>query len=247
MSEVLKILDAIKELREEIKTLSESKSTTIANKSEELKDLFGALAKAQAEMRFAEYNNNNPYYKSKYADLSEFIRVSRPALTKHGLSVIQQIIPNEDGQNILHTILAHSSGQWIESRMRIIPPKSDIQTLGSYITYLRRYSYASLVGIVASDDDDDGEIATHSYRQAEAEGTKLNTKYDPREESYETITKEQLEELQYELGQYPELVEDMLLKYKIQNISDLPKSKFIPIIERVREIKILRNETKKRK
>lgn len=137
-----------------------------SHRSADLKDLFTALAKAQAEMQTAGLSAENPYFKTRYADLSAVVKASRPALTKHGLSIIQQIITHQDGYTYLHTLLCHMSGQWVESRVRIAPPKSDVQTLGSYITYLRRYSITALCGIVTSDEDDDGTAAVASYQAA---------------------------------------------------------------------------------
>jgi len=231
------LLDALKKLSSQVAELKNEHTCTVPSRSNDVKDLFGALAKAQSEMNLASLSSENPYFKSKYADLGEFIKATRPALTKNGLAVIQQILPNDDGQNILHTILTHSTGQWIESKMRIIPPKTDIQTLGSYITYLRRYSYAALVGVVAADEDDDGERAVATQREVYAKGTALNTKYNPRNNSPETITKEQLEELEYELGDYNDIAEMVLDGLKIQNLADMPKDKFLPSVKRIREIK----------
>lgn len=222
------------------KRINEPRPLTQPNKSSELKELFTALAKAQAEMPCAGHNSENPYFKSSYADLAEIVRVSRPALSKNGLSVIQQILPNEDGQNILHTILAHSSGQSIESRMRILPSKPDVQSLASYITYLRRYSYAAIVGVVVSNEDDDAEIAVHQEREVAAKGVALNTKYNPKENSYETITKEQLDELNYELQEHPDIAMQVLEGLKIQNLADMPKTKWSVSLQRIRQIKQMR-------
>lgn len=238
------LLEAIEKLSKKIDEQKKDHHCISPDRSEQTKDLFTALAKAQGEMNAAYLSSENPYFKSKYADLNEFIKATRPSLTKYGLAVIQQIIPNNDGQNVLHTLLAHSSGQWIESRMRIIPPKSDIQTLGSYITYLRRYSYASLVGVVASSDDDDGERAVATLRNTFAKGTALNTKYDPRENVAEVITSAQLDELRHELGEYDEITEMVLDGLKIQNLADMPKDKFRVAITRVRHIKNLRESKK---
>jgi hypothetical protein len=151
------IVNALKHISTQISSLN--KPIIKPSRSDDLKDLFGALAKAQAEMLAAELSNENPYFKTRYADLAAIVKASRPALTKHGLSLIQQLITHEDGHTVLHTVLGHVSGQWIESRIRIVPPKSDVQSLGSYITYLRRYSIASLCGIVTAGDDDDGHLA----------------------------------------------------------------------------------------
>jgi len=239
--ELIKILEKIKELSKQVESFKSLKKSPEPTKSEKLKELFTALAKAQGEMKSAQLSSENPYFKSKYADLNELIKTSRPALSKNGLSVIQQILPNEDGQNILNSLLCHSSGEWISTQMKILPPKADIQSLGSYITYLRRYSYASLVGITTADADDDGEIAVATHRKLYAKGTALNTKYNPKENKYETITKEQLEELEYELAAYSDIAEQILDGFKIQSLADMPKSKFLPAISRIREIKLLRD------
>ena len=150
-----------------------------APQSTELNELFTALAKAQAEMETAGKTNSNPFFKSRYADLAEVVNSSRAVLTKHGISV-SQIIDFDEVSQILISILAHSSGQFIQSRARIQPPKNDVQTFGSYITYLRRYSYAALVGVVVQDEDDDGEKATQPHRE---EGKKTEPKIGTAEAS----------------------------------------------------------------
>jgi len=226
------------------KRIKETKPDLIPSRSTDLKELFTALAKAQAEMQCAGRKSENPYFKSSYADLAEIVRVSRPALAKNGLSVIQQVLPNEDGQNILHTILAHSSGQWIESRMRILPSKPDVQALQSYITYIRRSAYSALIGVTVSDEDDDAELAVHQDREVTAKGVALNTKYNPRENSYESLTKEQLDEVNYELQDYPDIAEQVLSGLQIQNLADIPKSKYSVSLRRIREIKQMRENNK---
>lgn len=233
-----KILDAIEQLRNEIRSL---KSVNHTGRSEQVNELYTALAKAQGEMRMAHTNSKNPYFKSRYADLSEVVQAARPVLAKYGLCVMQPVYPTSDGQNIMHTILGHSSGQWIETRMRVLPAKNDVQTMGSYMTYLRRYCFASLVGVVASDEDDDGEKAMAESREVFAKGVALNNKYNPREESPDVISKEQMDEFEYELAQYPDIAEQILDGFKIQSIADIPKSKYRAALQRVREIKNLRN------
>jgi hypothetical protein len=126
------------------------------------KELFTALAKAQAEIEVAELSRENPFFKSRYAGFTEIVKASRPHLTKYGLSVIQPIVTVGD-QILLRTMLCHSSGEYIVSEMPINPPKTDVQSLGSYITYVRRYSYISLVG-VCTGEDDDGEKAVAQSR-----------------------------------------------------------------------------------
>jgi len=214
-------------------------------RSTEIQELAIALAKAQSEMPVAELNKNNPYFKSSYADLQSIVKASRGPLTKNGLSITQQIIHGEDGSSWLFTTLWHISGQWILSRMRIVPTKNDIQTLSSHTTYLKRMAYAALIGVVTGDEDDDGEQAVATTRETFAKGTALNRKYNPKDNEIAVITKEQLEQLEYELQDHPDIAELVLDGLKINNLADVPKSKFQASITRVREIKIARDGARK--
>lgn len=128
--------------------------------SANIDQLATALAKSQAEMNIADRNQKNPFFKSSYADFEAIIAASRPALCKYGLSVIQSPFVCEDGNSYLITILMHSSGQWIKSKARHNPAKTDIQSLSSYNTYLKRMCYASLIGVSTGGEDDDGQAAT---------------------------------------------------------------------------------------
>jgi hypothetical protein len=132
------------------------------NQSETINEIAGALAKAQGEIKGAAKDSTNPHFKSKYADLSSVWDACRAALSKHGLSVIQTPDTTADGV-FLYTTLAHSSGQWIRGVMPVRPVQDTPQGLGSAMTYARRYSLASMVG-VAPDDDDDGQAASTGER-----------------------------------------------------------------------------------
>jgi hypothetical protein len=207
-------------------------------RSPEVNELFAALAKAHTSMPAAAMDSVNSHYKNEYAGLTSIITTSRPSLSANGLSVLQQIV-NEDGQSSMLTILAHSSGQWIQSAMRILPPKNDIQAIGSYITYIRRYTYAALIGVVTDDqsDDDDGEAAMATARESEAKGVALNTNYNSKQQTYDTITREQLEEIEYELSEFPDIALQVLDALRLRNLADMPKSKYHNSLKRIREIK----------
>lgn len=241
-----KIIKLIESLQQQIADLKEYVTPTQAYNSSSMKELYTALAKAQGQYKKVTYNRENPYFKSSYADLDAIIEAVRPALSNNGLAFIQQIRINDEGQTILHSILTHASGEWIESRCRIVPAKNDAQTFGSTLSYQKRYAAISLLGVTVSHDhhDDDAEVAMIESRDIMAKGTALNTKYNPKELVPETITKEQLEEMEYELAEYPDIGEMILEGMKIQSLADLPKSKFLVSINRVREIKQLRNNGK---
>lgn len=208
----------------------------VIEKSSELNELFSALAKAQSEMRVAGKDSNNPFFKSKYADLASVVAASRPHLAKNGLSVIQQItIDNNDGKRLLVTILGHSSGQYISSRVGLNPIKEDMQSLGSAITYMRRYAYASLVGVVADDEDDDGEVAMRPSRSHLPAPTSYTQKQAPTEK----ISIDQHDILQKAFESRPDLAESLLSRGGYTSLADIPRDKFQSIHERLIELKAL--------
>lgn len=216
-----------------------------AYESKDTKEIATALSKAQGEFKPIAYNRENPYFKSGYADFDSIIRTIRPSLAKYGLSLTQQTKISPEGVTLLVTRLRHSSGEWIETRTRIIPPKNDVQSYASTLTYMKRYSVMALLNITTSDDpfDDDGEVAMSSERIVQHRGTSLNLKYDPRNQSSETITPEQREELEYTIGDYTDIAEQVLTGLKIQSLADMPKNKFKASIERVRDLVNLREGT----
>ena len=125
-------------------------------KSESIKNLAVALVAAQGELKVVEKGAENPFFKSKYADLPAIVKEYQRVFPKHGLSVVQII----EGMG-LRTILMHISGEWLSCPPAVLNPvKNDPQGLGSAITYMRRYSLASVCGIVSSEDDDDGNHAS---------------------------------------------------------------------------------------
>ena len=127
--------------------------------SNEIDELASALVAAQAEFSAVPKGSVNPFFKSKYAALPDVVASAGPVLAKHGLAVSQHITTNDQGADMLITYVLHSSGQFIAHGMILHLPKSDPQGQGSAVTYARRYSYMSALGLVA-DEDDDGNKAS---------------------------------------------------------------------------------------
>jgi ERF superfamily len=220
---------------------SETKKTEYC--SEEISLVATALAKAQSVMPIAGLNADNPYFKSKYSNLAEIVRSSRAPLSSNGLSFTQ--IPLEDDNGLfLITRVLHTSGQWIESKVRIKPPKNDVQSFGSTLTYNKRQVLAAMIGMASGDEDDDGEISVADSREKSDKGTALNNRYNPRENSGETITKEQLEEIEYELTGYDDVYEKILESLHLRHMADMPKQRYRYAIDRIREIKLARSGSK---
>ena len=134
--------------------------------SETINELAAALAKAQGAMSNATLNKENPYFKSKYADLAGIRDTVTPALSANGLS-ISQFTEIGDGILIVCTRLIHASGQWIESQYPIINDTNKPQAMGSAMTYARRYSLSAICGISSEADDDGNEAADHGKKPAE--------------------------------------------------------------------------------
>lgn len=123
------------------------------NRSESIAELAAALAKAQPAMRSALKSSDNPFFKSKYADLSAVWEACRSALHANGLTVVQGGEPGDGAHVTVSTMLLHTSGQYIESSLTVRPTKPDPQGIGSAITYARRYALAAIAGVCTEDDD----------------------------------------------------------------------------------------------
>jgi hypothetical protein len=127
-------------------------------KTESIKEIAAAMAKAQGVVKKATKNRTNPHFKSKFADLESVWDACREALTKNGLSVVQSLGSSTDGKPQLTTILMHTSGEFIENSVLLPVLRVGAQDIGSALTYMKRYSLAALIGI-ADSEDDDGEAA----------------------------------------------------------------------------------------
>ena len=120
--------------------------------SDQVDKIFPALIKAQSEMGNAKKSSANPFFKSKYADLSEIIDVSKESLSKNGIGIIQS--PGGNGNTVTVTArLIHESGQWIEDTISLPLTQNTPQAAGSAITYGRRYQLAALMNMAQEDDD----------------------------------------------------------------------------------------------
>ena len=121
--------------------------------SESIKELAGALAKAQSQMQSAKKDVTNTFFKSKYADLASVVEVIKAPLSDNGLSY-SQLTDVDDSGVYVETILMHQSGEWIGGRLRMpVAKANDPQALGSAMTYCRRFALQAIVGVSAEDDD----------------------------------------------------------------------------------------------
>jgi hypothetical protein len=203
--------------------------------SEQIDQLFTALAKAQGEMSAASKDCKNPFFNSKYADLGSVWAACRDALSRNGICAIQTTLTKENGDVYLKTVLGHGSGQWISSEIKLdIPPAGAVeidkfgkekkinvmQTLGSILTYQKRYQLASIVG-VAPAEDDDGNAS--NYNAPKQKNEQNNTS----QAEYKKISQGQAIELRNIISacskEYKQHITDYLSGNNLKLISDLPE------------------------
>lgn len=140
--------------------------------SDALNELAAALAKAQAAFTAVPKGKTAKVatkaggeYSYKYADLADAWDVARKHLSDNGLSVIQAPAQFDRGVCTVTTLLLHTSGQWIKSALALDARDATPQSIGSVITYARRYGLAAMIGLVTDDDTDAQEHRGGGDRQ----------------------------------------------------------------------------------
>lgn len=123
-----------------------------------MKEIFGALAKAQSQFEAAFKSAANPQFRSKYAGLDACVDAVRDALNAQGIFLTQTVESVESGI-LVETVFMHASGEVYAGGKLFMPvTKQDAQGYGSALTYGRRYSLLAACGVAP--EDDDGNAAT---------------------------------------------------------------------------------------
>jgi hypothetical protein len=142
------------------------------NKSESITKIASALCEMQSNPIIIGVNASG--YGYDYATLDKVISRIMPVATKHGLSVAQPL-GEVNGEPVIHTLLMHSSGQWVESSYPLekagIGKANDAQQFGAAVTYARRYGLLSLFGVPVGKDDDANSL-TEEPKAKRATGKK---------------------------------------------------------------------------
>jgi hypothetical protein len=120
-------------------------------------NLVSSLARAQTKIRNARKDAKNSFLGNEYATLASVYDACRDALSSEGIAVVQAFL-NEtiDGKQV--TFIKTSLMKGSQSIASTLPLQwvKDWHSLGSAITYARRYSLSALVGLSESNSDDDG-------------------------------------------------------------------------------------------
>jgi hypothetical protein len=112
------------------------------------KKLLKALFELKKEVGTMTKDSVNPFFKSKYFDINQLLEHVEPLAAKNGLIILQPIIKGFVRTEI-HCV---QTEEMVYSEIELTGIK-DAQKVGSEITYFRRYTLQSLLGIQAEDDD----------------------------------------------------------------------------------------------
>lgn len=161
-------------------------------KSNSIAEIAKALAKFQAAVENPKYDRKNPQYGSQYATLGNVINTIRKPLAENGLSFLQESFVTEDGLHVgVTTLLMHESGEFIEFTPLVLPAFKmakgggktyDAQAAGIGITYGRRYSLTSALGISSEEDDDANGIKQDPQPQGTQQPKGELKKYPPKDQ-----------------------------------------------------------------
>lgn len=98
-----------------------------------------------------------------YANISSCLDTILPILNKHGLAVVQKTTTEEDRVGI-ETVLVSEEGETLSSGVFFVTTaglqQKGVQAFGSAVTYARRYSFVSFLGLSYGEEDDDGRQAS---------------------------------------------------------------------------------------
>ena len=123
--------------------------------------IYKKLLEFKASVGAVKKDGNNPFHKSRYATIESVLDTIEQPLKEKGLGFVQ--CPMETGLKTI--VFAEDDTNTIESFVPYIGA-TDMQKLGSAITYARRYALVSMFGL--EQEDDDGNLVSNKTSQKTA-------------------------------------------------------------------------------
>ena len=137
-------------------------------------ELYKGLAVVKSKLTAITKGSDNPFFKSKYADLNTHLQAVEPLLEENGMILLQPIEATPEGNLVHSTILHVKSGEMVSSTMRLVG-ESDMQKAGSAVTYARRYTLGSLLSMMAEDDDGESSMGRKPQPAKKEEAAKKSS------------------------------------------------------------------------
>jgi len=199
--------------------------------------LNSALVAALGELRNVPKDKVNPHFKSKFTSLDAILDATRPVLAKHGLAMSQEPV-FEDGMAGVVTRIIHAGGESRESKLLLPLRDQSAQGVGSCLSYARRYAAAAVLGI-ASDEDDDGQVASKPITQSVIAKPAFTKKPEPvpAPEPAKTAVKDQWQ-VMFSAMEENKISEAMLgsfLHSKSIDVPDFLADLPLPVVKRINE------------
>lgn len=143
-----------------------------------MKQIMTKLLNIQKEINPIVKDSTNPFFKSKYFDINKLLETIKPILHSHEVVLLQPLTAIDQFFAIKTILYDTISGESIEE-VTPMPNNPDPQKMGSTITYFRRYSLQSLLGLQSDDDDaslgSDNDLRTKQQLLEKLRKTKLKT------------------------------------------------------------------------
>jgi|TARA_R110000744_G_scaffold121784_1_gene226589 hypothetical protein len=211
------------------------------------------LAQFDINKVVVEQSGVNPFFNSRYSTLDNLHKAVQTPLEKHGIYyTFKMCSMSESGRNILKLQVWDMLGkdndsQEFEESCFALPDESDMQKLGSCMTFASRYL---LIGAfcLKPDFDDDGNLASGKTE------SKPETSNPPQQEFQKNVNTS--EDMWFE-DKYMNKYQELCTEYKItkeqllQRLKDRykvfdPKTKQNKPVEKLEEAKFIKKENKEK-
>ena len=201
--------------------------------SETIINLSKALVETQKELKQPLKDAKNPFFKSEYVPLENVAEAITESATKHGLAFSQYATTTETGNVSVGTIVFHESGEFIEFPPLILKPENTKpQSIGSAITYAKRYSLSAVFGIT-SDKDDDGNKA-NGNGEPQKQPQKRNQKQAQNDEpNVHAIVEKYVQQLAVLGVKRVDVVEYVCNKHNVGNMFDIQPNVLVGEIKQI--------------
>lgn len=168
-------------------------------------ELYQALAAFQHEV--PPIHQGTKGYNYTYATLTEIFEVINPLLEDHNLGFTQLI----EGRSLRTVIFHTETGQSIEGCVDIpegvtLKGQNEFQTMGSALTYLRRYSLSAALGLVTDEDNDAAGKQTRKKSKPKPK-KKKSKKFSPKD------ARSKIDKLADEVGVDSEVIDATIETY----------------------------------
>lgn len=203
--------DSKEDTKEADSALSQFNYYSDFNCSVNLDQFLPAFIAAQRGIMGAAADSQNTHFKSKYADLSSVWKACKDQLLEQDICVIQLPSYDGDGSVVINTTLFHKSGQFFSNRLVMPVVDKKAQSVGSAITYGRRYSLAALVMVTPEEDDGNAANGMNSPVQQAVNSGEVKK-----------INKVQLKVLRGAIAIKDVTEEQIATAYGLDSLEDLP-------------------------